>query len=319
MIGAAWKARGGILLVLILWSTGMLTGSLHPVGVAAALVLLIASTWFVAALGTFASLVLRETSHATAWTMILLIVPTGTFFFSLFSSRPASVMMGVTSVPYVNFLCMVSYRDFTEAVTQGTFSYLSTMAIMTNEGAGRVLGLYLAAVAGYLGAAAWFTWAALRRFDRVAGRAARGARSRGRSAPKADNLRKLSSTHVTHEARGLNHSRKSGSAGVSTPDTRLFTIPHFVTLRDRPVGISLALERGSGIWHAGTDPPRPQREGDQYSVATTDRLGDRTSCSSLRKTSVSARAMTSRARQRKWSTGAITRTEPGSLRRPRIT
>ena len=87
MIGAAWKARGGIVLVLVLWSAGVLTGSLHPVGVAAALVLLIASTWFVAALGTYASLVSREASHATARTTIPLILLTGTFLFCLFWGR----------------------------------------------------------------------------------------------------------------------------------------------------------------------------------------------------------------------------------------
>ena len=58
--------------------------------------------------------------------------------------------MGAGSVPFVNFLCLVSYRDVTEALSQGTFNYLSTMAIMTNEGAGRVLAAYLTAVAGYL-------------------------------------------------------------------------------------------------------------------------------------------------------------------------
>ena len=61
MIGAVWKARGGILLLVVLWSAGLLAVH-YPVGVAAALVLLIASVWFMAALGTYASLLSRETS-----------------------------------------------------------------------------------------------------------------------------------------------------------------------------------------------------------------------------------------------------------------
>jgi ABC-type Na+ efflux pump permease subunit len=170
MIGACWKARGGILLVLVLWLAGLLTGALHPVGVAAALVLLIASTWFMASLGTHASLLARDASRATATTLIPFILLTGTLLVSLFSSRPASVLMGAGSVPYVNFLCLVSYQEFTEIINQGRYTYLRTMGISTNEAAGEVLGAYLAAVVWYLGAAASFTWVALGRFDRVAGR-----------------------------------------------------------------------------------------------------------------------------------------------------
>ena len=170
MIGAVWKARGGILLLVVLWSAGLLAGSLHPLGVAAALLLLIASVWFMAALGTYTSLLSRETSHATARTMMTLIVLTGTFLFCLFSNRSRSVLMGAGSVPFVNWLCLVSYPDVAEAVGKGTFSYLTTMAVNTDERPGRVLLTYLAAVAGYAAAAAWWTQAPIGRFERLAGR-----------------------------------------------------------------------------------------------------------------------------------------------------
>ena len=170
MIGAVWKARGGIFLLIVLWSAGLLAGSLHPLGVAAALVLLIASVWFMAALGTYASLLSRETSRATARTTMTLIVLTGTFLFCLFSTRSRSVLMGAGSVPFVNWLCLVSYPDVAEAVGKGTFSYLTTIAVNTDEGPGRVLLTYLAAVAGYAAAAAWWTQAAIGRFERLAGR-----------------------------------------------------------------------------------------------------------------------------------------------------
>ena len=175
MIGAAWKARGGIVLLLVLWSAGLLTGSLHPLGVAAALLLLIASTWWIAALGTYASLLSREASHATARTTIPLILLTGTFLFCFFSSRLKTIVMGAGSVPFVNCLCLVSYRDFAEAVDQRTFSYLRTTLNLAEEGAGRVLGTYLTAVVGYAAAAAWFTWMAFHRFDRTADRPERAA------------------------------------------------------------------------------------------------------------------------------------------------
>ena len=139
MIGACWKARGGIVLVLVLWSAGLLTGSLHPLGVAAALSLLIASTWFMAALGTHASLVLRDASRATATTLIPLVLLTGTLLVSLFSRRPTTIVMGAGSVPYVNFLCLVSYQEFTEIVSQGDIATCRTMGISTNDATGEVL------------------------------------------------------------------------------------------------------------------------------------------------------------------------------------
>jgi hypothetical protein len=170
MIGAAWKARWGIFLLLALWSAGLLTGSLHPLGVVAALVLLMVATWFTAALGTDASLISREAAHATARTTLPLLLLSGTFMFSILANRSTSVVLSAGSVPFVNGLCLVSYRDVAEAVGQRTFSYLGTMAVFTNESAGRVLGTYLVAVAGYAAAAAWYTRAAFTRFDRVAGR-----------------------------------------------------------------------------------------------------------------------------------------------------
>ena len=175
MIGAIWKARWGMVLLLALWSTGLLTGSVHPSGVAAALVLLIAATWFMAAAGTYASLVSREVTQATARTMIPFIILTGTALLCFWPGRLTSVLMGAGSVPFVNWLCLVSYRDVSRALSSGSFRYLRLMAIYTNEGALRVLGTYLVAVTGYAAAAAWFTLTALNRFDRFAGRPERVA------------------------------------------------------------------------------------------------------------------------------------------------
>jgi hypothetical protein len=147
---------------------------------------LIASTaFFVGGL----SILSREAAHATARTTIPLLLLSGIFMFSISANRSTSVVLSAGSVPFVNGLCLVSYRDVAEAVGQGTFSYPGTMMVLTNEGAGRVLGTYLVAVAGYAAAAAWYTRAAFARFDRVAGRPERAAADRGRrsaSQPKFD-------------------------------------------------------------------------------------------------------------------------------------
>ncbi len=173
MLGAVWKTRGGIALLLALWSAGMLTGALHPLGVLAALALLFASFWFVAVLGMHASLISRDVAHATTRTIVPLILLTGTFVLCYWPSRMTSVVMGAGSIPLVNCLGLISYREFAEALGQGSFSYLTVLGIASNEGAGRVLMALLIAIFGYTAAAAWLTRTVIRRFDQIAGRAVR--------------------------------------------------------------------------------------------------------------------------------------------------
>ncbi|HZW29958.1 MAG TPA: ABC transporter permease subunit, partial [Isosphaeraceae bacterium] len=79
MLGAVWKARWGGLLLAGLWSAGLLAGSLHPLGVAAALSVLGVSTWFMAALGTYVSLVSRDVVQAMTRATATVVLLSGTF------------------------------------------------------------------------------------------------------------------------------------------------------------------------------------------------------------------------------------------------
>ncbi len=82
---------------------------------------------------------------------------------------------GVGGARFVVLLCLglIAYRDFAKPLGQGSFSYLSVLGIVSNEGAGRVLMALLIAISGYTAAAAWLTRTVIRRFDQFAGRAAR--------------------------------------------------------------------------------------------------------------------------------------------------
>jgi hypothetical protein len=183
MIGAVWKARWGGLLLAVLWSAGLLAGSLHPLGVAAALAVLGISTWFMAALGTYASLVSRDVAQAMTRATTTVVLLTATFLACLTPTRRTSVVMGASSLPFVNWLCLVSYRDVREAVGQGTFDYLTMMGIFTDEGPVRVVATCLIGTAGYAVAAAWLTLAAFRQFDRLAGRPERAPAGDGCDSP----------------------------------------------------------------------------------------------------------------------------------------
>ena len=122
MIGAAWKVRWGLILLVVLWSVGLLTGALHPLGFAAALVLLGVATWFMAALGTFVSLVSRDTAQASNRTLIPVLLLSGSFLVVYLPTRIATILMGSASVPFVNWLSLVSYGDIAAIVSgQETF------------------------------------------------------------------------------------------------------------------------------------------------------------------------------------------------------
>ncbi len=65
MLGVVWKVRWGVALLILLWGLGLVSGSLHPVGFGAAVVVLGVSIWFMTALGTFASLHARDSASAS--------------------------------------------------------------------------------------------------------------------------------------------------------------------------------------------------------------------------------------------------------------
>jgi len=171
MIGAAWKVRGGVILLATLWSVGLLTGALHPLGFVAALVLLGVATWFVVALGTFVSLVSRDSAQASNWTLIPVLLLSGSFLIGYLPTPNASILMGAASVPLVNWLSLLSYRDVSAIVSgQRALSVLAEVGISTGEGPLRLLATCVLGITGTAVAAVALTRAALSRFDRTVGR-----------------------------------------------------------------------------------------------------------------------------------------------------
>ena len=183
MIGAAWKVRWGLILLGLLWLVGLLAGALHPLGFVAALVLLGAATWFMVALGTFASLVSRDTAQASNRTLIPALLLMGSFLACVVPTRITTVFLGMASVPLLNWLSLVSYRDAAQSsVGHGAFGPLAEIGIFTGEGPFRVLVAYVLGTAGTAAAAAGLTRAALARFDQAVGRPTRSpAEARGRT------------------------------------------------------------------------------------------------------------------------------------------
>lgn len=162
MLGAAWKVRWGVIQLGVLWSVGLLAGAVHPLSFAAAVVLLGAATWFMVALGTFMSLVARDTAQASNYTLIPVLLLLGSFIVWYLPVRPASILMGIGSAPFVNWLTLLSYREIA-AIPPG------------------VLPAWLLGAAGHAVGAAGLSRAACARFDRAVGRPMRAEGAPGQS------------------------------------------------------------------------------------------------------------------------------------------
>jgi ABC-type transport system involved in multi-copper enzyme maturation permease subunit len=178
-IGAAWKVRWGFLLLGLLWSLGVLAGAVHPLGFAAALVVLAVATWFTVALGTFMSLVSRDTAQASSRTIVPVLLLSASFLVCYLPGQAATIRMGAGSVPLVNWLALVSYRDVGQVlIGEESFSPLWEIGIFTYESPRRVLATCLLGTAFLAAAALALSRAALVRFERAAGRPERPAAPR---------------------------------------------------------------------------------------------------------------------------------------------
>ncbi len=190
MIGAAWKVRWVALLLVTLWSVGVLAGSIHPLGFGAALLLLVASIWLMTAQGTYASLVSRDTAQASNRALIPVLLLSGSFLGCYLAPRNTSVVLGAGSAPFVNWLSLVSHADVGEVMInrgQKPFGPIREAGLYTDERPSGVLTAFLLATVASMVAAAWLSRAAVARFDKAAGRPQR--RTAGRGEPVATERR----------------------------------------------------------------------------------------------------------------------------------
>ena len=73
LVGAVWGLRGFGGLISLFWLLGLAAGAVHPLGLLLSLLVVGLLTWFVTALGTYASLMARTTSRALTITIATLL------------------------------------------------------------------------------------------------------------------------------------------------------------------------------------------------------------------------------------------------------
>ena len=123
------------------------------------------------ALGTFASLVSRDSASASNRALIPALLLSGSFLIWYVPSRYSTVFMGAGSPPIVNWLCLISNGDVRDVMNGSpTFRRLENMNVHSYESPLRVLTACLFSIAVFSAAALGLSRAAFNRFDRIAGR-----------------------------------------------------------------------------------------------------------------------------------------------------
>jgi ABC-type Na+ efflux pump permease subunit len=176
MIGAVWRVRYWAAILVGLWATGLLVGAVHPLGFLAAVAGLAASSWFVAALGTYASLRSRTLGEATGRTSMPVLLLTFSWLLPiLLPSGAASILMGAGSMPLQVCLSLVSYDDVHSALSTGRLVPLAPFGSRMVEGVASVLATWLIGLVGQALGAYLLTRAAIRGFDVAVGRPKSGS------------------------------------------------------------------------------------------------------------------------------------------------
>ncbi len=170
MLGAFWRARVLSLVMVGLWTVGLLTGAVHPLGFVAAMAGLGVSSWLCVAGGTYASLWSPDRKEATARIIPpMMLLPISALVLFL-PPGWSSVLMAAGSMPFLVWASLLSYEDAAAALRTGAFPQLAASNLRTGEGAGRVLAAVLIGLTGQAIAAALLTRAARRGFDTAVGR-----------------------------------------------------------------------------------------------------------------------------------------------------
>jgi ABC-type Na+ efflux pump permease subunit len=170
-LGAVWRARFIVGLIALLWTQGLASGSLHPLGVAAAAVALVVMLDACAAWGVLCSMRSRDVPEATNRTVVPLVVLSLSGLLPMvLPARFATIVEGAASPPLVTCVALVSPQEVRAATTGRAWEGRIGPATLQTEGPARHLACYVLGVMLGLAARAATIRAAERGFDASAGR-----------------------------------------------------------------------------------------------------------------------------------------------------
>jgi hypothetical protein len=171
-----WRWRPLLAAIVVLWSTGLAVGSLHPLGALAALAALAAAVRAGLALGAYGAVRSADQSSRSSYLMTAYLVLTlASPLPCMLLRRAEPALLMASSPPYLTMLALLSRDEVGAAFGARAFDGAQTLGVAGMPGG--ALWLLATALVGPLLltlGAAWLDRASERAWDAAVGRPVRG-------------------------------------------------------------------------------------------------------------------------------------------------
>ncbi len=175
MLAAIWRARAAGLMLITLWTVGLLAGAVHPLGFLNAVAGLIVIGAFYAVVGVSLSLQIGERKQIDNIMILFVLVVLPMSGLAILLPGSASVFLGACSSPFLIWSSLFSYEDVQSVVRSGVFAQLDGTGIKPGVSARMVLAAcWVATIVHGLGAIVLMRMTC-RRFDALVGRPVRSS------------------------------------------------------------------------------------------------------------------------------------------------
>jgi ABC-type transport system involved in multi-copper enzyme maturation permease subunit len=173
---ALWRSRGAYSPVFVLWTLGVISGAIHPLGYVVSMLALAASVWLLTNCGVLGSIqaTRAENSAAQGVTVPTLLIFTGVLPL-LLPVGLNSVLWAVGSTPMIVWTSLVSCGEFSRAVADPLNPRYLWYGQLGGQMPLLVFASWLISIVGAALAGLWVRRYTLAHFDRLVGRPFRRA------------------------------------------------------------------------------------------------------------------------------------------------
>jgi hypothetical protein len=133
ILGAFWRVRGLLIVLLFVWLVGLFCGAVHPLGFLAALAVASAALAFSAALGTYFSLRSKSSARAIAATIVTLVVVSGGYLMCCIPAfnNPESILVIAGCTPVIVPYALVSFPEMVRLLQPNGYGPSPALIILT--------------------------------------------------------------------------------------------------------------------------------------------------------------------------------------------
>jgi ABC-type transport system involved in multi-copper enzyme maturation permease subunit len=167
MIAALLRIRPALIALLILWTIGLLAGSIHPLGLVVVILLMASAIWCFLAFGVRCAIYATGGSPLNGLIMLLTFTAAVPF---MLPARFSSVLLGFLSLPFDVSLSLISYRDLRVAKLDTPYPFLQWIGLNSGDLPLQVALTCLLAIVTSVFAGFVFWKQAIAQFDRKMGR-----------------------------------------------------------------------------------------------------------------------------------------------------